>query len=73
MTIYVNDAYRKAIVENPDIGIREFANSIGGDFLVVRECLGFADWFDFYDTDDGWGLEGKIYFPILALFSIIDI
>ena len=47
----VNDAYRKAIVENPDIGIREFANSIGEDFLVVWECLGFADWYAFYDKD----------------------
>ena len=48
----VNDAYRKAIVENPDIGIREFANSIGEEFLVVWEFLGFADWYEFYDTDD---------------------
>ena len=48
----VNDAYRKAIEENPDIGIREFANSIGEDFLIVWECLGFADWYAFYDTDD---------------------
>ncbi len=48
----VNDAYRIAIEENPDIGIREFANSIGEDFLIVWECLGFADWYAFYDTDD---------------------
>ncbi len=31
----VNDAYRKAKTENSDIGIREFANSIGEDFLLV--------------------------------------
>jgi hypothetical protein len=49
----INDAYRKAEAENPDIGIREFANSIGEDFLVVWEILGFADWYAFYyDTDD---------------------
>jgi len=48
----VIEKYRIAEIENPDIGIREFANSIGVDFLVVWECLGFADWFDFYDTDD---------------------
>ena len=35
----VNDAYRKAIIENPDIGIRELANSIGQDFLIVWVCL----------------------------------
>ena len=47
----VNDAYRKAIEENPDTGIREFPNSIGEDFLVVWEVLGFADWYAFYDKD----------------------
>ena len=49
----INDAYRKAENENPDIGIREFTNNIGEDFLVVWEILGFADWYAFYyDTDD---------------------
>ena len=48
----VNDAYRIAIEEKPDIGIREFANSICEDFLVVWEILGFADWYEFYATDD---------------------
>ena len=42
----LNEYYRKAIEENPDIGIREFANSIGEDFFVVWEILGFKDWFD---------------------------
>jgi len=49
----VIEEYRKAEIENPDIGIREFANSIGEDFAVVWEILGFKDYFDFYDTDDG--------------------
>ena len=49
----VIEKYRIAEIENPDIGIREFANSIGEDFLVVWEILGFKDLFDFYDTDDG--------------------
>jgi len=49
----VIEKYRKAESENPGIGIREFANSIGEDFLVVWEILGFKDWFEFYDTDDG--------------------
>ena len=48
----VIEKYRKAESENPGIGIREFANSIGEDFLVVWEILGFKDWFDFYDTDE---------------------
>ena len=47
----VNDAYRKTIIENPDIDIREFANSIGEDFLVVWKMFGFADWYAFYDKD----------------------
>ena len=46
------EKYRIAERENPDIGIREFANSIGEDFAVVWEILGFADWFAFYDTGD---------------------
>ena len=48
----VIEKYRIAEIENPDIGIREFANSIGEDFAVVWEILGFADWFAFYDTGD---------------------
>ena len=46
----VNDAYRNAIDENPDISVREFANNIGVDFLVVWEILGFKDYFDFVET-----------------------
>ena len=42
----VNDAYR----ENPDI--RTLAHELGLPLDVVWECLGFKDWFDFYDTDD---------------------
>ena len=38
----VIEKYRKAESENPDIGIREFANSIGEDFAVVWGILGFA-------------------------------
>ena len=49
----VIEKYRIAEIENPDIGIREFANSIGEDFSVVWEILGFKDWYEFYDTDDG--------------------
>jgi len=48
----VIEEYRIAESENPEFGIREFANSIGEDFAVVWEILGFKDWFDFYDTDD---------------------
>ena len=44
----VNDAYR----ENPDISIRTLANELGIPFNVVWECLGFRDWFEFYDTED---------------------
>ena len=42
----VNDAYR----ENPDIQIRTLANNLGVPFDVVWECIGFKDWFAFYDT-----------------------
>ena len=44
----VNDAYRK----NPDIRIRTLANELGIPFNIVWECLGFKDWFEFYDTED---------------------
>ena len=44
----VNDAYR----ENPDIRIRTLALELGIPFNVVWECLGFRDWFEFYDTED---------------------
>ena len=44
----VNDAYR----ENPDISIRTLAKELGIPFNVVWECLGFRDWFEFYDTED---------------------
>ena len=44
----VNDAYRK----NPDISIRTLANELGIPFNIVWECLGFRDWFEFYDTED---------------------
>ena len=45
----VNDAYRKAIEENQDIGIRKFANSINEVFLIVWEILGYSDWYAFFD------------------------
>ena len=44
----VNDAYR----ENPDIRIRTLAQELGVPFNIVWECVGFRDWFDFYDTED---------------------
>jgi hypothetical protein len=49
----VIEKYRIAESQNPGIGIREFANSIGEDFAVVWEILGFKGWFEFYDTGDG--------------------
>ena len=45
----VNDAYR----ENPDIRIRTLALELGIPFDVVWECLGYKDWYEFYDTGDG--------------------
>ena len=44
----VNDAYW----ENSDIRIRTLANELGIPFNIVWECLGFRDWFEFYDTED---------------------
>jgi hypothetical protein len=49
----VIEEYRKSEIDHPNIGITEFANSIGKDFSVVWEILGFKDWYEFYDMDDG--------------------
>ena len=49
----VIEKYRIAEIESPQIGIREFANSIGEDFAVVWEILGFKDGYEFCDRDDG--------------------
>ena len=48
----VIEKYRIAESENPDIGIRELANSIGEDFLIVWECLGFKDEMDWMEMED---------------------
>ena len=45
----VNDAYRG----NTDIRIRTLAHNLGVSLDLVWKCLGFRDWFDFVETEDG--------------------